>query len=274
MIVLLREPATPEQAARMLEDWKVLVKVVVDARRGVLVGGGEMHVDGLALLLVEGGRREDLWGATWYVDSREAMLEALVNVKPRHGNAWLRIENREERQRVESLVRRLLEDRGGGAATAEGPVGPAARDRPGGRERFLREAVPGRLTGIATALARAASVAPHAGHAGHAASAAGLIDDARHFIEWTGAELDPASTAELVDLQIALTLWLRTWDAAMTDPVRRALLAHEARRWSDRVGDLAAVAQAAAPLASTAGAGSSAAGRRVPGARGASGERA
>jgi hypothetical protein len=222
-------------------------------------------------LLVEGGRREDLWGATWYVESREAMLEALVNVKPRHGNAWLRIENREERQRVESLVRRLLEGRGDGAGAAEVPLGFAAR-RKAARERFLRETVPGRLAGIATTLARAASVAPHAGHAGHASSAAELVDDARHFIEWTGAELDPTWTAELVDLQIVLTLWLRGWDAAMTDPAHRALLAHEARRWSDRLGDLAAVAQATAPPGSTAGAGSAGAARRATAARGASGE--
>jgi len=33
MILLVREPATPEQIARMLADWEVLVKVVVDIRR-------------------------------------------------------------------------------------------------------------------------------------------------------------------------------------------------------------------------------------------------
>jgi len=240
MIVLLSEPATPEQAARMLEDWKVLVKVVVDVRRDVLAGGGEVHVDGLALLLVEGSRREDLWGATWYSESREAMLEALVNVKPRHGNAWLRIENREERQRVEVTVRRLLEGREGGGVLAEGPPGPLPRDRRAARERFLREAPPGRLASIATVLGRAASVAPHAGHA---ASTAELVDEARHVIEWTAAELDPSGAAELVDLQVALTLWLRLWATGRADPVQRALLAHEAGRWSQRAGELSAVAE-------------------------------
>ena len=63
-IHLLRERATPEQMTEMLADWGVLIKVVVDVRREVMTGGGEMHADGEALLLDDGSKQADLWGAT------------------------------------------------------------------------------------------------------------------------------------------------------------------------------------------------------------------
>ena len=37
------------------------------------------------------------------------------------------------------------------------------------------------------------------------------------------------------DLQLTLTLWLDAWAHARAHPVQRALLAHEAMCWSDRV---------------------------------------
>lgn len=51
MLLLLRNRATSDQLAQMLVDWEVLIKVVVDVRREILTGGGEMHADGEALLL-------------------------------------------------------------------------------------------------------------------------------------------------------------------------------------------------------------------------------
>ena len=51
--------------AQMLADWEVLIKVVVDTRREILTGGGEMHADGEAMLLADGSQQEDLWGANW-----------------------------------------------------------------------------------------------------------------------------------------------------------------------------------------------------------------
>ena len=47
--------------------------------------------------------------------------------------------------------------------------------------------------------------------------------------------MDVNTAAELVDLQLALTLWLRVWDDAHAHPAQRALLAHQAVCWSERV---------------------------------------
>lgn len=109
MILLLREAATPDQIAQMLADWEALIKVVVDTRRGILTGGGEMHVDGEALLLADGSQQEDLWGANWYAASREIRFEALINIRPRQGNRRLQVESETTRSKIEAIIRRILE---------------------------------------------------------------------------------------------------------------------------------------------------------------------
>jgi Protein of unknown function (DUF5674) len=237
MIVLLREPATARQIAATLEDWRVLIKVVVDLRQQIAAAGGELHVDGAALLLTEGTRREDLWGATWYPQSGEVHVEALVNVRPQHGNAWVRIEDRETRARVESAVRRFLGDGPGEVHALPAAAGP--KEGKAARAQFLRDPPGARLHAIADILARAASLVPHSVHAD---SATQLLDEARHLVDWTAVELDSDAAGELVDLQLAITLWLRLWKTARVDAIPKALLAHEAARWADRVRIMAAAA--------------------------------
>ena len=109
MLHLLRDPATPDQIALMLADWEVLIKVVVDIRREVMTGGGEMHADGETLLLADGSQQEDLWGANWYPDSREIRFEALINIRPRQNNRRLQVESEATRHKMELVVRRILE---------------------------------------------------------------------------------------------------------------------------------------------------------------------
>lgn len=109
MLLLLRNSATPDQIAQMLANWEVLIKVVVDTRREILTGGGEMHADGEALLLADGSQQEDLWGANWYPASREIRFEALINIRPRQNNRRMQVENEAVRRKMEAIVRRILE---------------------------------------------------------------------------------------------------------------------------------------------------------------------
>ena len=107
MILLLREAATPEQIAQMLADWEALIKVVVDTRRGILTGGGEMHADGEAVLLADGSQQEDLWGAN-YSPGRgpEACIEhtALINIRPAQGNPGMEIADPAIRERLREVT--------------------------------------------------------------------------------------------------------------------------------------------------------------------------
>ena len=63
----------------------------------------------------------------------------------------------------------------------------------------------------------------------------GLLDESKHFIEWTAAEAEVETAAQLVELQVQLALWQLDWDALWPDSDRRERMATESRAWSDRV---------------------------------------
>ena len=95
----------------MLADWDVLIKVVVDTRREILTGEGEMHADGETLLLADGSQQEDLWGANWYPASGEIRFEALINIRPRQNNRRMQLESEAIRSKMDAIIRRILEGR-------------------------------------------------------------------------------------------------------------------------------------------------------------------
>jgi len=108
VIHLLDRPATPRQVQDMLEVYPILVKIVVDIRRRLLAGGGEMHADCEALLLADGSEQDDLWGANWYPSEQRIEFESLINIRPRLGNRSILIQNDDIRRQVAAITRDLL----------------------------------------------------------------------------------------------------------------------------------------------------------------------
>jgi hypothetical protein len=109
-IHVLRNRATPEQIEGMLGQLGSYIKVAVDVRRGILAGGGEYHADCEALLLEDGSRQEDIWGADWYPESRQVRPSALINIRPGQGNRSMEIQDPALARRVQAVVRGLLEE--------------------------------------------------------------------------------------------------------------------------------------------------------------------
>ncbi len=110
MILIIRQPATPEQMAQMSEAFsKGFIKLAVDVEREILAGGGELHADCEAALLEDGSQQRDIWGADWYPLEREVGFESLINIRPRQQNFALEVQDSALRSRIESVVRRLLE---------------------------------------------------------------------------------------------------------------------------------------------------------------------
>ncbi|MBI3244412.1 MAG: hypothetical protein HYZ49_19205 [Chloroflexi bacterium] len=100
------------------------------------------------------------------------------------------------------------------------------------QKRFMRDPLPIRLGGLAADLARVSSTAMNPVNSQVVQV---LLEEARRFIEWTATETKSDTASQLVDLQINLTLWLHVWPVASTNSFQRALLAHQASEWSDRV---------------------------------------
>lgn len=108
MIHILRSNATAEQVAEMLKEYESMIKIVVDIRRRVLAGGGEMHSDCESVLLDDNSEQDDLWGANWYPADQEIVFESLINIRPRLGNRGILIQSEELRKQVESITREIL----------------------------------------------------------------------------------------------------------------------------------------------------------------------
>ena len=99
-------------------------------------------------------------------------------------------------------------------------------------ERYLRDTVPVRLGGLAANLHRIKSFA---NHDANLALTESLLDESKFFIEWTAGETEIDNAAELVELQIQLSLWQRNWQTIWIDPARRQRVADQSGIWSSRV---------------------------------------
>ncbi len=108
MIYLLRERATKEQINEMLDTLNSYIKLAVDIEKGILAGGGELHADCEAILLENGSRQIDIWGADWYPLTQEVGYESLINIRPRQNNRSMEIQDPVIRTRVAQIVEQLL----------------------------------------------------------------------------------------------------------------------------------------------------------------------
>jgi len=108
VVHIIRSRATQQQMADMLQALNTYIKLAVDIRRGILAGGGAMHADCEAVLLEDGSKQEDVWGADWNPGARQVTFESLINIRPRLNNPSMDILDPAIRERVAEIVDRLL----------------------------------------------------------------------------------------------------------------------------------------------------------------------
>ena len=117
------------------------------------------------------------------------------------------------------------------------------KDRSAIRGRYLRDALPVRLGGLAANLSRIKSFAVHEASREAVES---LIDESKYFIEWTAADAEIQTAAELVALQIQLARWQCSWSRVWVDIEQRRRFAEESSVWSKRVLELSGLLRTSA----------------------------
>ena len=100
------------------------------------------------------------------------------------------------------------------------------------RERYLKDAVPVRLMGLAADLSRVSSSARRSTGA---EAVAALLEESQYFIEWTAEETPLTVSEELANLQVQLALWRRAWPEAQHSQIQRSLLALQSKQWADQI---------------------------------------
>lgn len=88
-----------------------MVKFVVDTETGTLAVGGEMHADCEELLLAQGAKQENLWGANLYpfrAGAERIEYTSLINIRPSVGNRGMEIQDETIRRKVREIAEALL----------------------------------------------------------------------------------------------------------------------------------------------------------------------
>src|SRR2546430_1035552 len=93
------------------EQFGDMVKAVVDAERGIMALGGELHSDEEVLLLDDGSSQRDLWGINLYPSAEEAdwiEYDSMINVRPSQGNRTRGVEDAALRAKIRRIVNELV----------------------------------------------------------------------------------------------------------------------------------------------------------------------
>ena len=90
-----------------------MFKIAVDIEKGIIAAGGEFHADGEQLLVKNGSKQANIWGANFYPFEKphnRIQYSALINIRPSSGNRSMNIEDPEIRSRIKRLIEALLMD--------------------------------------------------------------------------------------------------------------------------------------------------------------------
>ena len=109
MLLLIEKPVDSEKIAKMMEALGHYIKIAVDVQRGILAGGGIMHADCESLLLENGSKQRDIWGADWYPKEKKIEFQSLINIRPMQDNKSMQIKDEKIRALIERIVRELLD---------------------------------------------------------------------------------------------------------------------------------------------------------------------
>lgn len=89
-----------------------LIKAVVDIKKEIMVVDAAMHADEEKYLLDRGSKQDDLWGINLYpkLDEEDFIeFDSVINVRPRLGNLTRDIKDEKIRQKIITIVYKLVE---------------------------------------------------------------------------------------------------------------------------------------------------------------------
>ena len=100
------------------------------------------------------------------------------------------------------------------------------------KQRYMLDAIPVRLGGIAANLARVKSFSQHDDNSDAVFQ---LLDESKYYIEWTGRELDTEMIVRLIELQRQIAGWQYNWQSVWPDKDLRGKMINETSKWSSMI---------------------------------------
>src|SRR4026208_1082810 len=101
-------------------------------------------------------------------------------------------------------------------------------------ERFRQQPLPRQLGALAANLARISTCSRWTEPADIVIP---MLTESIQFIEWIAPHTPPEIAFELVDLQVILGLWRKSWPHAQPNGTQRTSLSFQANKWSNQIID-------------------------------------
>ena len=111
-IEIITEPRTRAEAKEIAKEiYGRMVKGAADIERGIIALGGKWHMDANTKLTDSGSKQNSVWGFNFYPEKEgEERVEyvALINIRPGLGNRDMYIEDRAIREKIRTIIDRLI----------------------------------------------------------------------------------------------------------------------------------------------------------------------
>jgi hypothetical protein len=111
---IITEKITIEEIKSMADAmFGIFVKAVVDIEKEIMSIDGELHSDEEAMLLENGSSQDNLWGINIYPDlpvNERIEFDSMINLKPRIGNRSRTVDDPHIRDKIISIISRLIEN--------------------------------------------------------------------------------------------------------------------------------------------------------------------
>jgi hypothetical protein len=114
-VEIIRGKINKEYLKKFLDrPFKEVIKFVVDVEKEIIAFGGELHSDAQELLIEEGSDAKNLWGGNLYLfeNGKKILIEysALINIKPSQKNFSIDIKDKEIKEKIEKVLKKIIID--------------------------------------------------------------------------------------------------------------------------------------------------------------------
>ncbi len=110
-ILVTDQKISKEQLENLCKVWfEDMVKVVVDVERELVAIGGELHADAVALLIEDGSKSKNIWGANlypWHSPGDRVEFTAMINIRPNQNNPSMEILDEAIKAKVGQIIEKI-----------------------------------------------------------------------------------------------------------------------------------------------------------------------
>ncbi len=104
MIITKTEPFTKEEIRKLMEQFEVYIKTVIDMENKVCSAGMDRHFEGEQILLGSGSKQSNIWGGGIDLETKTIDFNSFINIRPNDNNSSNEILDDEIRKKYKKLT--------------------------------------------------------------------------------------------------------------------------------------------------------------------------